>query len=435
MNYIEHLNLFGVEAKEIPCIRGNGAPTSEMAVTAGLMYMDVNNGNIYKSVASGEWIKTVGTTVISSINLLKNIDYTEESINVEGVISTSSWLALTGFFDVEPNKKIIATYMPNSTRVGLPTFRVAFYNENEEFIGIKSAPTASEMFSEFETPDGCKKIRMCVQKAAYIASAKPMLYYGDSIVADRDHYQPYIPPFTAISNSDFRNKTLCVFGDSLAADGYHGSLTWGEIVARYLGFSKFYNRGIGGSRVCDIDGVQYAYVDDEGYAYYRRMYTSAQTVSGYTEIDSAMEHQDRINCIPEDTDVLLIEAGVNDFLATTNVSAELTETFRTAYKNMLSRIQIRIPSAKIVICNCPYYHNGDSNYTENMEKHREVIREAAQEYGFPIIELRRLMGVNANNYSETMDSDGLHYTNVTGRTKFAETVISGLKSITFVNQS
>lgn len=378
-------------------------------------------------------IDKIERTEISSINLIQSMECTEESINAAGEITSSSWLVLSGFFDVEQNRKVIATYMTSSTRIAMPLYRVAFYTGGGELISVKAAANASSMFNDFETPEGCEKIRICLQKSVFASSVRPMLYYGDDIVADRDHYQEYITPFTALTNSDFRNKTLCVFGDSLAADGYVGSLTWGDLVSKYMGFSKFYNRGIGGSRVCDIDGTQYAYVDENGYAYYRRMYNAAQTVTGYTEIDSAMENQERVNCIPEDTDVLLIEAGVNDFLDTTNVSDELMETFRTAYKNMLTKIQTRIPLAKIIICNCPYYHNGDSNYSVNFEKHRKVIRETAQEYGFPVIELRNLMGVNPNNYTKIMDSDGLHYTNVTGRIRFAETVLSSLQALSCIN--
>lgn len=51
MNYVESLNLFGVEAKEIPCIKGSGVPTESTIGAVGLLYMDIVTGDIYKCTA------------------------------------------------------------------------------------------------------------------------------------------------------------------------------------------------------------------------------------------------------------------------------------------------------------------------------------------------------------------------------------------------
>ena len=51
MNYVESLNLFGVEAKEIPCVRGSGAPTGSTDGAVGLLYMNTDTGDIYKCTA------------------------------------------------------------------------------------------------------------------------------------------------------------------------------------------------------------------------------------------------------------------------------------------------------------------------------------------------------------------------------------------------
>lgn len=54
MNYIDHLNLFGVDAKEIPCIRGSGAPTTETTGAVGLFYMNTDTGDTYKCTEVAE---------------------------------------------------------------------------------------------------------------------------------------------------------------------------------------------------------------------------------------------------------------------------------------------------------------------------------------------------------------------------------------------
>lgn len=53
MNYVKSLNLFGVEAKEIPCITGSGAPTTSTQGAVGCFYMDTSSDtkDVYKCTA------------------------------------------------------------------------------------------------------------------------------------------------------------------------------------------------------------------------------------------------------------------------------------------------------------------------------------------------------------------------------------------------
>ena len=48
MNYVESLDFFGVPVKEIPCIKGTGAPNTATVGAVGLFYMDTNTGEVYK---------------------------------------------------------------------------------------------------------------------------------------------------------------------------------------------------------------------------------------------------------------------------------------------------------------------------------------------------------------------------------------------------
>ena len=54
MNYVDSLNIFGVEAKEIPCIKGSTAPTKLTVGAVGLFYMETSTGDVYKCVAVNE---------------------------------------------------------------------------------------------------------------------------------------------------------------------------------------------------------------------------------------------------------------------------------------------------------------------------------------------------------------------------------------------
>lgn len=58
MNHVDHLNLFGVEAKEIPCIKGEGAPTTATEGAVGCFYMDTDTGRVYKCTAVTDGVYT-----------------------------------------------------------------------------------------------------------------------------------------------------------------------------------------------------------------------------------------------------------------------------------------------------------------------------------------------------------------------------------------
>lgn len=63
MNYVESYNLFGVESRQIPCMKASGAPTSTTEGAVGCLYMDTDNGDLYKckSVSNGvyEWVSAI----------------------------------------------------------------------------------------------------------------------------------------------------------------------------------------------------------------------------------------------------------------------------------------------------------------------------------------------------------------------------------------
>lgn len=52
MEYVEHLDLFGQEVKEIPCITGKNPPSASTVGKVGMFYMDTETGEVYKCVAA-----------------------------------------------------------------------------------------------------------------------------------------------------------------------------------------------------------------------------------------------------------------------------------------------------------------------------------------------------------------------------------------------
>lgn len=104
MNYIDHLNLFGVEAKEIPCNTGSGMPTERTVGAVGLLYMNTDNGDIYKCIAvngnSYTWKSmeasvgspkaSIGTVELLSSNWTGSGNLYSQVVSVEGVTVTEN---------------------------------------------------------------------------------------------------------------------------------------------------------------------------------------------------------------------------------------------------------------------------------------------------------------------------------------------------------
>ena len=245
------------------------------------------------------------------------IDYTTGEVNsADAVYGTYD-----NFFAVSRlhGEKITLTYRnaPNS-RIRV-WFRTAFYDINHIFI---SGITGQDAATIPPRAAYCKISTYAAYPAAE-ASYKLMLEYTNSDLDIAADYSPYFQPYyiyRGLIGKNFDGMKLCVFGDSLAANGSGGTDTWIQMVGDALGFSAVYNRGVGGSRITPGGENIYCYVNAEGDCYNRLAYSTPQTPpSGYTEINANMDGVDRVNTIPADTDILIILAGANDV---GNVSAD-----------------------------------------------------------------------------------------------------------------
>lgn len=101
MNFVKHHKQYGVEAKEIPCLTGQGEPTTETEGAVGCLYMDIGSGDLYKCVAvlDNEYVWKVAASNTSGggesdgggastgvvVDLLwENLDIAEQSIQSRG---------------------------------------------------------------------------------------------------------------------------------------------------------------------------------------------------------------------------------------------------------------------------------------------------------------------------------------------------------------
>lgn len=88
MNYVESFNLLGVEAKQIPSITGNGAPTTATEGAVGCLYMDTATGDMYKCtvVSNGTYTWVL---ILDKNELVEDIIGEIDAVNVVQTIGDS----------------------------------------------------------------------------------------------------------------------------------------------------------------------------------------------------------------------------------------------------------------------------------------------------------------------------------------------------------
>ena len=208
----------------------------------------------------------------------------------------------------------------------------------------------------------------------------------------------------------YNNKKICVLGDSITAQG-----RWQPYVSEYFGCTMI-NRGIGGTTVFN-DGQK----DSNG--------NEKWMCSDY-----------RINSIPNDSDVIIFWGGTNDW----SENAEMgtlgdgnfdDKKFKNAYALTLKKIIEKFPSKKIF---CMSLIGGRGRYSDQndtmemkntqglcMNDYSKAIKEVAEYYGIPCIDIHGEAGINVFNHTRYI-GDVVH-PNDAGAKKIANVVINGLK--------
>lgn len=102
MNYVESFNLLGVEAKQIPCIKGNGTPTTETEGAVGCFYMDTTTGILYKCIAASDgnyiWVTCDGEKGDAGVDGKDGVVFTPH-VSADG---TLSWTNDGGLINPDP---------------------------------------------------------------------------------------------------------------------------------------------------------------------------------------------------------------------------------------------------------------------------------------------------------------------------------------------
>lgn len=213
-------------------------------------------------------------------------------------------------------------------------------------------------------------------------------------------------------------KILCTYGDSITAQQ-----TWQDYVQRELGFSKYYNHGVGGRRLM------------------------------------AMATDECLAEITEDFDVMLVMGGANDWTQDRAIGTEndintddqtFTGTFYGGLNALMKKLTTKYPTKRIIfMTQTPTKNkNGESFFLKkgsadglknsNGDTTRDFAKATLNACGnnhVPCVDLNSLVGWNENNISSfVLNEDNMffHPTSIGGK-RMAECISGFLKSIQSIN--
>ena len=274
------------------------------------------------------------------------------------------------------------------------TVTLCYLNENLEVLQIIKSPDLSYICFKTDEVPNAKYISISCQNMDFDNLNIQMEYYYDTT-----------------GENVLDNKIVVGYGDSLTQGSSTSKTTWLGKVAQYFNIQQV-NRGIGGTRVT-LD-TRTAWVTPDGELLATEIAGDSEPTEEHITINSSMSHDERIATIPTNADIVLFFGGTNGM-------------DEESYRTTLDKIKTRAPNAKIICMNITYRQTEDeeeyiaNNYTES----RNIITRLANEYVYPVIQLKELMGVDSSNASQYM-SDGVHFNNA-GYTKIAIAVINQLK--------
>lgn len=81
MRYVKDFDFFGDDIRQIPCLTGKGAPASVLAVEVGILYLDTDEGKLYKCPEVGVWkAEADGSTIAEDSKKLGGKDASEYAL-------------------------------------------------------------------------------------------------------------------------------------------------------------------------------------------------------------------------------------------------------------------------------------------------------------------------------------------------------------------
>lgn len=368
---------------------------------------------------------------------------------------------------------------------------IAIGNVSKNVIEIIRTAEGQEDY-DFTVPQGGKYIQYCGRTTLWgvnwqqhdivsINVDMPSGYvpYGSISLVDYPEMQQLKSQFADMQeelsysnpNTAWKGKICAALGSSLTANG-----GWTDVLKQRFGFSKMYNRGIGGTTLANFSQAVFndyitsfrAYTDQTAWDEDRSTVFPSENASAdtYTTYSQAWySSENRINLLPQNTDLVLVDLAVNDYFRTYNNHLDWNTVFNTpqintnyrqginppsyddkkfgdAFALMVKRIKTRCPNAKIVVWGMLYnsaictYDAATSTESDSLEKYYQLndyLKHLCSYFGVYYIDMLQESGINVYNLTEYCE-DGIHpykpsYNSEKGKYAVANVITNHLKNI------
>ena len=204
------------------------------------------------------------------------------------------------------------------------------------------------------------------------------------------------------SKTWYTGKKACAYGDSITQQNIYPA-----VLKQKLGFKEIINKGVGG----------------------RAMYTMAT--------------DDAIATIPEDSDVIIVMGGTNDWAQSQNLGTiddSTTNTFYGSLNLTAQKLTEKFPTALIVFVTTPYGmlpKSTDFSDGGRLNKNKlttgdygKCVIDVARKFGFPCADVYGNCGWNKYNIrSYIKDDGGLLHTLQNGGIRLGEIICAKLKEV------
>lgn len=252
MNFLESLEIFHLAAKEIPCLTGKGAPTTQTEGATGVLYMDTDTGGLYKCRGGAKngylWeLQPGGFTEADKAEIVGAVLDALRGEMVPGYVDSANNVVITGL----PDGSYTVRYeMADGSTIDIGSLEVA----------DESAPAYTNQIPVSTDVDGDLFVGTNGE-AGYKTGYRLSLSSGSESAQEGTEATGFIP---ATKNSVLRIKDIAYAGDTVRGvvgyDASHTKLPGNNGVALSSLFTIDEGNGVTASRA--LSNFPHFYSDD-----------------------------------------------------------------------------------------------------------------------------------------------------------------------------
>ncbi|HFI0418892.1 TPA: SGNH/GDSL hydrolase family protein [Streptococcus suis] len=244
--------------------------------------------------------------------------------------------------------------------------------------------------------------------------------------------------FVASSNTLFKDDVLLgivyngkfreQYGSNLTVDGVASDSrgTWSGL--KWVSF---------GDSITQNGLWQQLVIEETGLTHIN-MGISSSTIVDYSKWATPMCSDERLDAIPEDTKLLTIMGGTNDWAGHKpigTIDSEDKSEYFGAYNYIIKKLLAKIPNARIILMTPPFASYTQTTGIRNSiglttRDYGNAVKELGIKYNLPVIDTLSLMGANEYNYLQYFgDEEIVAHPNARGRGRLAGILTAYLKSL------